>query len=293
MASVSDEEWEDRHDVRSEPWDSGAVTVVEGSGVLAVFDAGSAARAAGVVSDVEAGIADVAAEVPYEWDRRVVVYALSDPAYLTGLHGLPGDDPLALDAVTFPVLSRPGGEVAATRFLLNPRVLGQPGLSRGRLIRHELTHVALGERLEDVPTWFSEGLAEYVSVRPLAPEQRAVSRGALEAAEQGLDELPSDDGFHGPASETHYGIAWWACEYLAEAYDEPMLWVLLDSMAAPGDNDSVLPRVLQLDEEQLARRAGRLLLQTYRPQEREEPKEPQEPEETEEPEGSPSGSPTP
>lgn len=265
VASVTDEEWETSNDVDPPPWELGPITVRSGSGVLGIFDAGSAASAGRVVAEVQAGAAAVAAEIPYGWDERVVVYALDDPGFLSGLDEVPGSDPLSLDAVSFEVMARPRGRtLASTRFVLNPEVLdgGGPGLAR--LIRHELTHVALARRAHGVPTWLSEGLAEYVSVRPMAPQDRAISGAALTAAEAGLTGLPDDEDFGGPGSEAGYGIAWWACEYLASAYTESILWTLLEAMKK-GRPDEVLQDLLAMDEGQVARRAGDLMLDTYRP----------------------------
>jgi hypothetical protein len=234
--------------------------------VLGVFDAGSKASARPVVKEVEEGVSAVAAEIPYEWDDGVVVYALDDPTFLSGLDNVPGSDPLSLDAISFEVMARPDARrVASTRVVLNPDVIAGSGRGRGRLIRHELTHVALGSRADHVPTWLSEGLAEYVSVRPLAPEDRAISGAALAAAESGLSALPTDSDFGGPGAEAGYGIAWWACEYLASAYTESILWTLFEEM--PGEkSDDVLQELVALDEAQLARRAGKLMLDTYRPE---------------------------
>lgn len=278
LASTTDPDWERVHEVDPQPWEAGPLTVRVRNGALGLFDAGSVASADRVMREVAGGISAVAAELPYDWDRRVVVYALSDPTFLAGLDGVPGGDALALDAVTFPVPAAPGSaEVADTRFVLNPRMLAEPELERGRLIRHELTHVALGDRQDGVPTWFSEGLAEYVSVRPLAPERRAVAGAALAAAEAGPTSLPEDGTFNGPEAQAHYGLAWWAVEYLADTYDESVLWLLLDAMTGAAEPDQVLDAVLQLDAETLARRSARLLVATYAP----------------EPEPSPSGSESP
>ena len=268
VASVTDEAWEAENDLDPPPWELGPITVRSGSGVLGIFDAGSAASAPRVVSEVRSGASAVAAEIPYEWDEGVVVYALGDPTFLGGLDGVPGSDPLSLDAVSFEVLARPDSrKVASTRFVLNPDVIDGGGEGLGRLIRHELTHVALGSRADGVPTWLSEGLAEYVSVRPMAPEDRAVSGAALAAAEGGLTALPTESDFGGPGSEAGYGIAWWACEYLASTYTESVLWSLLEDMRDTPPDD-VLQDLLGIDEQQLARRAGELMLDTYRPEPR-------------------------
>ena len=266
VASVTDQVWESGNELDPQPWDLGPIKVRTGSGVLGIFDAGSEASARAVVDDVEDGVSAVAAEIPYGWDGGVVLYALDDPTFLSGLDNVPGSDPLSLDAVSFEVMARPDArQVASTRFVLNPDVVAGAGAGRGRLIRHELTHVALGSRADRVPTWLSEGLAEYVSVRPMAPEDRAISGAALAAAEAGLSALPTDRDFGGPASEAGYGIAWWTCEYLASAYTESILWTLLDAMPE-GRPDDVLQDLLALDEAELARRAGDLMLDTYRPE---------------------------
>jgi hypothetical protein len=266
VSSVTDRAWESRNELDPQPWDLGPITVRTGHRVLGVFDAGSKASAHAVMGEVEKGISAVDAAIPYDWDDGVVLYALDDPAFLSGLDNVPGADPLSLDAVSFEVLATPeGGTVASTRFVLNPDVLGDAGPDRGRLIRHELTHVALGARADDVPAWLSEGLAEYVSVRPMAPEDRAISGAALSAAEDGLSALPTDQDFAGPGAEAGYGVSWWACEYLASAYTESILWTLLDAMPK-GRPDDVLEDLLDMDQGELARRAGKLMLDTYRPE---------------------------
>ena len=285
VASVTDRAWESGNELNPQPWDLGPITVRTGIGVLGVFDAGSKASARAVVAEVEEGVSAVAAEIPYEWDDGVVLYALDDPAFLSGLDNVPGSDPLSLDAVSFEVMARPDArQVASTRFVLNPTVLDREGVAgagpgRGRLIRHELTHVALGSRADHVPTWLSEGLAEYVSVRPMAPEDRAISGAALVAAEAGLSALPTDRDFGGPSSEGSYGIAWWACEYLASTYTESILWTLLEAMAE-GRPDDVLQELVAMDEAQLARRAGKLMLNTYRPEPEPRPKPSKSPSES-------------
>ena len=101
-----------------------------------------------------------------------------------------------------------------------------------RLIRHELTHVALGSLDDDVPTWLGEGIAEWVSVQPLPEDQRLISQAAIDAATAGLDELPADLDYNDEDQAAHYGISWWACEAIVDMYGEPMLWRLLDDLAA-------------------------------------------------------------
>jgi hypothetical protein len=131
LTSTTDPAWEAAHPVQAQPWDRGPVQVQEVAGVLGIFDAGSVDAANILLPSIEDGIVAVSAVVPFEWPRSVVVYALSDPGFLTALEDVPGDDPGDLDAVAFPVSAGRGtDEVAGTRFVLNPTVLRRPGPER-------------------------------------------------------------------------------------------------------------------------------------------------------------------
>jgi len=102
-----------------------------------------------VIRAVEGGIGQVA---PYDWSGNVVVYALSETDMLEALDDLPGEDADALDVVSFPVpTSKDSETLASTRFLLHPRMLDSDPRQLARLIRHDLTHVALNSRDDDGP----------------------------------------------------------------------------------------------------------------------------------------------
>jgi hypothetical protein len=268
VAVATDPAWQAEHDVQPQPWDAGPVVVRSVPGVLGVFDDRSAGSADELLADVRQGITDVSAEVPLDWSRAVVVYALSDPAFLASVPDVPGGDPGTFDGVAFPVTAEPGKPaLASTRFVLHPRLLARHGAGRDRLIRHELTHVAIGRRDDHAPVWLSEGLAEYVSVRPLPPERRGISQSAIDAARAGFTDLPADRDFNDADSRAHYGAAWWACEYVAGSFGEATLWSLLDQLDDPALDDAerneVLKSWLGLGTRQLAHRAGRLLLRTF------------------------------
>lgn len=257
LTSVTDRAWEQAHQVHPQPWDLGPVEVRAGAGVLGIFDADSVSTAGQLLASVEAGIGDVSAWVPYDWSRTVVVYALSDPTFLNGLEDVPGDDPGDLDAVSFPAGT-------GTRFVLNPRVIDDAGPDRDRLVRHELTHVAVGTHDDTAPVWLSEGLAEWVSVRPLAPEDRRLPDAALSAAEDGAGDLPDDASFNDDDSQAHYGLSWWAVEYVADSYGDDAPWLMLDALGAPGaDQDQVLDEQFGTSTRDLAEQADRMILATY------------------------------
>ena len=266
VASDRDRPWERRNGVDVQPWDEGPVVVHRGRGVLGVFDETSDRVSSRVIREVERGTDAVSATIPYHWDGHVVVYALSDTRLLDGLDGIPGGDPDAVDALAFPVVAREGEpELAGTRFLLHPRMLSSDPAQLARLVRHELTHIALGERDDRVPVWLSEGLAEWVSVQPIAVDRRLIGAEAIAAARAGPTGLPEDSTFNGPDQGAHYGLSWWACEAIVDMYGERMLWRLLDDLAATDEANQAdeLQQVLQMGTGQLAREAARRILATY------------------------------
>lgn len=269
IVAVRDPEFDRSHDLELAPWDLGPVTVVEGKGVLGIFDADSADTAYRIIDAVEQGMADVDRVVPWSWSGNVVVYALSDTRVLASLKDLPGGEPDRIDGVAFPVGStghRP--RLAGTRIMLHPRMLHREGAVRDRLIRHELTHVVLGRRDDVVPLWLSEGIAEFVSAQPIAAHDQTIAQAAVQSARRGLDGLPDDGSFNGADSPAHYGISWQACAFIADTYGEQTLWRLLDTMRADGgtgeaDQDEVLSAVLGIDSTRLARAAERRILATF------------------------------
>src|SRR3546814_12789883 len=91
--------------------------------------------------------------------------------------------------------------------MLHPRMIERDEPLRDRLVRHELTHVAMGPRDDNVPIWLSEGLAEFVSVQPVAAPERMISRDALAAAPAGITELPRADSFNGDQYSKNAAIA--------------------------------------------------------------------------------------
>ncbi len=267
LTSVRDPQWEKANDAEGQPWDTGRVRVRSGSGVLAVFDDVTVAEADRVVDSVERGIAAVRPAVPYsEWTGSVVVYALSDTRFLASLDQLTGD-PTAVDGVTVSLPASPSNAlVVGTRVVLAPQAVLDGGQVRlDRLVRHELTHVAVGVHDDLAPLWLSEGLAEYVSVRPLAPQDRTVDPAALAMARAGeLDRLPEVDDFEGSDPDVAYAQSWWVCEWIATTYGEQGVWTVLDALGQPDvDQADETMRMLGVSRSQLARRGAALMLKTY------------------------------
>lgn len=276
VGSTTDLAWEVENLTVQQPWDTEPIQALEGLGVLGVFDSADRRGQSGVIASVERGIADVSARVPYtEWGSRAVVYALADPRFLESFEDLPGGDPADLGGVAFTVAGGAGGEqVASTRVALNPDLLavaatGRPDAQLDRLVRHELVHVAVGTHDDTAPVWLSEGIAEWVSVQALPPDQRDVPDRAVAMAVRGeLRTMPSDEAFNDDDASVHYALAWWVCEWLVQTYGPDAPFTVLKAFELSGpdpDPARVVQDALGLSVDQLARRGAALMAQTYSP----------------------------
>ena len=252
------------------PWDLVRIHVRNDLDTLQVYDDGTWGRADDVASALRSGVRHIRAEVPFGWDGRAVVYVFSRRRVLDSFDGVPGGNIEHLGAMTFPMYAVPGQPtVAGIRFTLLPSSLDAGGAFLDRIIRHELTHVALGEHDDGVPVWFAEGIAEYMGARDVPKDQRRIATVAVERARVGVHGLPASRGFNGDDQAWHYALSWMACAYIAASQGEDRLWLLVDALHDAGrgtedaEQDAVLQRVIGLDGAQLARRAAHRILRIY------------------------------
>lgn len=252
------------------PWDLVRIHVRGDGETLQLYDAGTWRRADAISADLRDGISDVRSAVPFAWDGRAVVYVFSRPVVLNSFEGVPGGNIKHLGAMTFPMYAVPGQPaVAGIRFTLLPSSLRAGPAFLGRIIRHELTHVALGDRDDGAPVWFAEGVAEYMGAREIPQDQRRIASVAVQRARAGVDAMPASHGFNGDEQAWHYALSWMACDYIATTQGESRLWDLMDALHNGGAGttdarqDAVLQAVLGMDGRQLARRAANRILRIY------------------------------
>lgn len=252
------------------PWDLVRLRVQTDGQTLQLYDDQTVGESGEIMSTVRQGIADVQDALPFPWDGRVVVYVFARKVVLNSFEGVPGGNINHLGAMTFPMYAELGRPtVAGIRFTLLPSSVraGQPFL--GRITRHELTHVAVGDRDDGVPIWFAEGLAEYLGARPIPVNQRRIATVAVTRARQGVEGMPASSGFNGKDQAWNYALSWMACDYIAATQGEPRLWQLMDALHDGGDGtpdeeqDAVLQQVLGYSSSQLAHRAARRILRIY------------------------------
>ena len=268
LTSTTDAAWEAESGSDPQPWDLVEIEARDGAGVLGIFDSTTVLRADAVLASVSEARFAVRSVLPphIEDPGGVVVYVLSDPAFVESIDGLPVADPDLLDGVTVPVpqdAQKPGGPVSSYRMVLSPHVLDESDVVLDRLVRHELTHVALGEHARGVPLWLAEGVAEYVSVQPIAPAERRLQTDALNLAAAGVTDVPSDSEFTGSRAEGWYAISWWVCEYIATTYGEATLWMLLDVLAENSDQQMVVYDQLGITTSELVQAGIDLMRRTY------------------------------
>jgi len=78
--------------------------------------------------------------------------------------------------------------------------------------------------------------------------------------------LPGDGTFNNGDSSAHYGLSWWACEYLVAGFGADSLWRLLEELDRPdADQDDVLESLVGLTTRMLARRGAKMMINEYDP----------------------------
>ncbi|MGY2875134.1 hypothetical protein ACVW00_002324 [Marmoricola sp. URHA0025 HA25] len=252
------------------PWDLVRIHVRSDSETLQLYDDTTWARADSVGAELRSDVASIRSAVPFDWDGRAVVYVFGRQVVLDSFEGVPGGNIAHLGAMTFPMYAVPGQPaVAGIRFTLLPSSLRAGPVFLGRIIRHELTHVALGDRDDGAPVWFAEGIAEYMGARDIPQDQRRIATVAVAKAREGVRGMPASRGFNGEDQAWHYALAWMACDYIAATQGEDRLWQLVDAFHNGGSGtqdaaqDAVLQSVIGLDGVQLARRAAERILRIY------------------------------
>ncbi len=223
-------------------WDGGRVLVVPGRSCLVLGHAHSAGLLRSLAADCDAAVPRVTAVWGTGWPQRVVLMVPDSTAELSRVVPDAGDLS-QIAAVATAELASPatGYHPVGDRVIINPSNFGELGaVGRRVVLTHEVTHVASRSATgPQVPTWFVEGLADYVGYQGVdlpvgvsAEELQAdVRAGKLPA------ELPVDSDFEGSrkALAQTYEQSWMAVALLARTYGESsMLRLYRDTGADPG-----------------------------------------------------------
>ena len=225
-----------------EPWDLGRVRVVRGDGVL-VMGTADLAELKNFAAAGERAVGRVSEVWGEKWPRRAVLVVPRTEAEMGRLL-LRGEGLDQVAAVTSGELSGGGsGEAGSDRVVVNPKAFLRLGVSGRRVVlTHELTHVAVRSSTSaPVPTWLSEGFADYVGYQDVRLSTRTVAADVLALVRQGegFTGLPTAEDFD-PTLTTiapAYSAAWLACSLIADRYGTPKLVQLYRTVAASEGED--------------------------------------------------------
>ncbi len=191
------------------------------------------------------------------WPRTVVVLVPSTQTQLAQLLGR--SDERGLDqiaAVTTGELGRPAGAVA-DRVIINPATfakLDESKLQKSVVLTHEVTHVATrASGPGTIPTWFSEGFADYVAYSPHHFTLHNVAGDTLGSVAAGAPPppLPSAADFdptQRASVESAYSDAFLAIDYISRTYSQAALIELYRAQAGAAGPDGKASTPVPLDQ---------------------------------------------
>ena len=234
-------------------WDGGPVVVARGASCLVLGHPHSARFVRSIVADCDAAVPRVTKVWGTGWVQRVVLMIPDSTAELARVVPDAGDlSQIAAVATAELVTPAAGYHPVGDRVIINPANFEALGpLGRRVVLTHEVTHVASRASTGlQVPTWFVEGLADYVGYQgtriPLAvavEELRSDVRAGKVPAE-----LPIDSDFDGSRKDLAqtYEMSWMAVVLMARTYGQgAVLHVYRDTGADP--SNGALDRAMRKD----------------------------------------------
>jgi hypothetical protein len=229
------------HATARDLWDGGPVVALHGTRCLVLAHPQSRLLARTVVRECDAAVPRVTAVWGTSWTQRVVVMVPATTSELNRMVPDAGDlSQIAAVATAELVAPTTGYHPVGDRVLVNPATFVQlGGLGQRVVLTHEVTHVASRAATgPHVPTWFVEGLADYVGYLgvqvPLSVAaqelQGDIRRGRLP------HRLPRDSDFDGARADLAqtYEQSWLAVSLLAKAYGQQRMLRLYRDTGADG-----------------------------------------------------------
>jgi hypothetical protein len=218
------------HPTTRDMWDGGPVVVAKGRSCLVMSHPRSRTFAKTLAGECDVAVPKVTAVWGTRWSRKVVLVVPDSAAELTRMVPDAGDLS-QISAVATAALVGPPQEYhpVGDRVIVNPaNFTDLSTIGRRVVLTHEVTHVASRAATgPEVPTWFVEGLAEYVgyqgvpiSVGSAASELRAdLRRGRVPT------HLPVDTAFNGSRKDLPqtYEMSWLAVVLMAKRYGRPAM----------------------------------------------------------------------
>jgi hypothetical protein len=255
-----------RSQVSFAPWTLEDVHFAVSDSVIVVTDAESSTHLEQLAAVSEQAVADIVAEVPYEWNEHVVLFAPSRTAMFR-YEGVDSAEIGNLGGIAF-AMRGPRYQFTNRRVLLAPVMLDREYDDLLGVVRHEFAHVAIGRRDDQAPVWVREGLAQYAA--NASEPGFTMWTSAVDAARKGeISEMPIDAWFFDGDWGLSYGTATAALEWLARTKaDDEAPYALLDALnAADADGAVEVRQVVRkkfgVTPDQLAKEGASLIVEEF------------------------------
>lgn len=227
--------------VRVDPWENGPIVVERTKSSLVIGHPEDRAAIGAIRKEVDRALRHVVSYVGRKrWNRKVVVVLPTDDDELDRILENPTTFfEFAAVARHLTTAPRKGEDerLAGSRVVINPEGFEADSEFTKQLIRHEITHVAMLDRVGPLsPKWLVEGVAEYVgnAGAGLATDVLAAEL-AEEVRKNGVPtSLPTDSDF-GLINDAGIGYngAWLLSRYIASRWGRAKLLAFHDEMGTP------------------------------------------------------------
>jgi hypothetical protein len=243
-------------------WDLGPVRVRQGESAVVVADrrALDGAELRRLSTEADRAVTDVDQVWRADWSRQPLVLVPHTQKDMATLLGDDGKGLGQIAAVTTGAAAE--GLTRGDRVVINPETFATLGaVGRRVVLGHEMTHLAArATSVQPVPTWLSEGFADYVAYDPTSVPAGVVAADLLDQVRAGdaprqLPDQAAFDAGEGDIAAAYEG-GWLACRMIAQRWGEPALLRFYADMAdsaGPGWPEEV-ETSLGVNERQLVRR---------------------------------------
>jgi hypothetical protein len=246
-------------DFTQAPWEAAGAQLEQTEQVL-VFGTKKNSDSLDEWRDISAAAAQfVKQRVPYAWDGYVVVIVAESRQPLRAEWGA---ETKQLGGVAVLIESKQGDQ-KWLRIMLPPSAGDAPDEVRSDLMRHEITHVALGEHDDHAPTWLREGIAEWIAGEQ--QRQYLFSDVAERHFPKGAPQrMVTDAAFYQGNWTPNYLVSLFSVQWLAVEYGSEAPWKLLKEYdrgrSGKAQQGAVLEELFGLTPNQLAQQATQWML---------------------------------
>lgn len=206
-------------------WDLPGLRVLRGRSVIVIGNAPEA-RMRDYSATADSAVRRVTGVWGKDWNAHVVILTPSTAGEFARLMLRPADEGLDQVAAITQGMIDPDERAKGDRVVINPKTFtALQAIGRRVVITHELTHVAVrSSTTRPVPTWLSEGLADYVgySGLDLPPQRVAGELLTLVREGKGPTALPTAADFDPALTKISpsYSEAWLAVSRLVDLYGQ-------------------------------------------------------------------------